>query len=87
MYDGAHDHKAHYEALNYYLNCLDNEFIYLVDDWNGGSVKTGTFQAIKDLKLEVLYKKEIFSTLPKGTWGDSQGWWNGIGIFVLHKTQ
>ena len=34
MYDGNHDEVSHYKALNYYLPVLDQEFIYLVDDWN-----------------------------------------------------
>ena len=34
MYDGSHRAECHFKALNHYLDCLDNEFIYLVDDWN-----------------------------------------------------
>ena len=34
MYDGNHTELSHYNALSYYYNCLDDIFIYIVDDWN-----------------------------------------------------
>ena len=44
-----HTEKSHFQALNHYLPCLDDEFIYLVDDWNWQRVKDGTNQAIKEI--------------------------------------
>ena len=48
-----HTEKSHFQALNHYLPCLDDEFIYLVDDWNWQRVKDGTNQAIKENKCEI----------------------------------
>jgi hypothetical protein len=81
MYDGNHYEESHYKALNHYLNCLDNEFIYLVDDWNMPEVRQGTENSIKDNNLETLYQKEIHTpgNNPKFDWH------NGIAIFVLKK--
>lgn len=88
MYDGHHSHDSHYKALEYYLDCLDDIFIYIVDDWNHPDVRSGTLLAINDLKLKTLYEKEIRLTyddthtpqpLAKNTW------WNGIYIAVLQK--
>ena len=94
MYDGHHTETSHFQALNHYLPCLEDEFIYLVDDWNWEQVRKGTHKSIKDNKCEIIYQKEIF-TNHEGTlhWGPGKGmrfgkdgdWHNGISIFVLKK--
>ena len=81
MYDGNHSETSHFQALNHYLPCLDDEFIYLVDDWNTPRVRTGTISSIKDNKIEILYQKEIFT--PSNN--NKNDWHNGICIFVLKK--
>ena len=81
MYDGNHTPTSHFQALNHYLPCLDDEFIYLVDDWNHPPVRTGTLSSIKDNKLEILYQKEIFT--PSNNYKND--WHNGICIYVLKK--
>ena len=92
MYDGNHSENSHYNALNYYLPCLENEFIYLVDDWNWRDVRNGTKKSIKDNNLQIIYKKEIRTTSDgRGPWksgkasGKDSDWHNGISIFVLKK--
>ena len=81
MYDGNHTETSSFQALNHYLPCLDDEFIYLVDDWNYPPCRTGTISSIKDNKLEILYQKEIFT--PSNN--NQNDWHNGICIFVLKK--
>ena len=81
MYDGNHTETSHFQALNHYLPCLDNEFIYLVDDWNCTKVRNGTIKSIKYNNCEILYQKEIFT---KGN-DSNNDWHNGICIFVLKK--
>jgi len=87
MYDGDHTEECHYRALDHFMNCLDNEFIYLVDDWNAEEVRSGTIKAVSDNNLEIISKKEIFTTHNPGiqTSGRLNDWHNGIGIFVLRK--
>jgi hypothetical protein len=94
MYDGNHTETSHFQALNHYLSCLDNEFIYLVDDWNWDEVRKGTLQSIKDNNLKIIYQKEILTNNGEHPpWGEGDGiragkdgdWHNGISIFVLHK--
>ena len=86
MYDGNHDEENHYKALNHYLGCLDDDFIYLVDDWNLSDVRNGTIKAIHDNNLTKLYQKDIYTPAVRGGgWG--YDWWNGIGIFVLRKNK
>jgi hypothetical protein len=90
LYDGGHSEIAHYIALTYYYDCLDDIFIFIVDDWNWGHVRDATFAAITDLKLECLYKKEIildYGTDDSKTREDigKKTWHNGLCVFVLKK--
>ena len=88
MYDGNHAEESHYKALTHYYNCLDDTFIYIVDDWNWKYVRDGTKSAIEKLNLKVLYEKEI-----RLTNNDSHtpmhiartSWWNGIYVTILQK--
>lgn len=89
MYDGNHTSDSHYKALEHYLNCLDDIFIYIVDDWNCLEVREGTLSVINKLNLSILYKKELRLTqdnthtpypLARETWH------NGIYIALLKKS-
>jgi len=84
MYDGNHSNESHYKALLHYYNCLDNIFIFIVDDWNWSCVREGTMKSILKLDLKVLYEKEI-----RLTWDDSttehNDWHNGIYVAILQK--
>jgi len=88
MYDGNHTDESHYKALLHYYNCLDDIFIFIVDDWNWEDVRNGTLNSIKKLNLKVLYEKEI-----RMTWDNSHtphdiakySWWNGIYVAILQK--
>ena len=89
MYDGNHTNESHYNALLHYYDCLDDIFIFIVDDWNWQDVRDGTKNSIQKLNLKVLYEKEIRLTWdnshtlePEG----SQTWWNGIYVAILQKT-
>ena len=62
-YDGEHTYEDHYKALEYYYPILDDEFIYIVDDWLPNSsinyqdwkhVQDATYAAIKDLGLTIV---------------------------------
>jgi hypothetical protein len=88
MYDGGHSMEAHFKALTYYYNCLDDIFIYVVDDWNCADAREGTKLAIKSLNLKVLYEKEHRLTMDNShTPMDvaKTTWWNGIYISILQK--
>lgn len=88
MYDGDHSNESHYKALMHYYKCLDDIFIFIVDDWNWKAVRDGTLDSIKKLNLNILYEKEV-----RLTWDDSHTphkeaqttWWNGIYIAILQK--
>ena len=88
MYDGNHSNDSHYMALLHYYDCLDDVFIFIVDDWNWDSVRDGTNKSIQQLQLKILYEKEI-----RLTWDNSHTnqplakdtWWNGLYVAILQK--
>jgi len=82
FYDGYHMGRCQELALSHYINSLQDEFIYICDDWNGWAVASQTQSAIKELKLNVLYEK----VLPAKYAGDIELWWNGVYVAVLKKS-
>lgn len=88
LYDGNHSAISHYLALDHYLDCLDDIFIYIVDDWNWQSVRDGTYTSIKSLNLKILFETEKRLTLDNSHTPEplaSQTWHNGIFIAILQK--
>lgn len=85
MYDGNHSYDSHYNALTYYLNVLDDLFIYVVDDWNWADVRNATMNSINDLNLNIVWQKEIKLNNNNTTTEDKLNWWNGISVFLLKK--
>lgn len=88
MYDGNHSNESHYKALLHYYECLDDIFIFIVDDWNWEDVRNGTLNSIQKLNLKVLYEKEIRLTWDNSVTPEpllSKTWWNGIYVAILQK--
>lgn len=88
LYDGDHTYDSQYKALTHYINCMDDTFIYVVDDWNDDPVRRGTMDAIRDLNLKNIWNKEIRLTqdnthTPPELAGST--WWNGMYVCVLSK--
>jgi len=88
MYDGNHTVESHVKSLIHYYDCLDDIFIFIVDDWNCKAVRDGTIDSIQKLKLKVLYEKEIRLTLDDSHTLQPEAkdtWWNGMYIVILQK--
>lgn len=88
MYDGNHSSENHHNALLHYYNCLDDTFIFIVDDWNWEHVRNETINSIKKLNLKVLYEKEVRLTWDNSHTHQPQAgdtWWNGIYVTILQK--
>jgi hypothetical protein len=88
LFDGPHEQRDQYDGLSLALPALSSEFVFIVDDWNWERVRTGTFAAIRDTRLSVVYAAEIRTSFdgsqPKNVFGDSD-WHNGYYISVLRK--
>jgi len=88
MYDGNHTEDSHYKALQHYYNCLDDIFVFIVDDWNWDYVRNGTQDSIRLLNLKVVYEKEIRLTTDNSHTPfplARQTWHNGIYVAILQK--
>jgi hypothetical protein len=81
LYDGNHSRQSHESALTYFIDILDDTFIYLCDDWNFVDVPAGTKDAINNLNLTVLQEW----IMPANHNGDVKNWWNGFYIAVMRK--
>ena len=79
MYDGEHTEESQYNALIKYFIALDDEFIYIANNWKLDIVQKGTLKAIEYLKLTIEFEYKIDI--------ENNDWNNGIGIFVLKKQQ
>jgi len=90
MYDGNHTKDSHYKALHHYFPCLDDEFIFIVDDWNWKDVREGTMKCIKDLNLQKLFEHCIFTSFnnehPEPGSELQKNWHNGIYVALLKKS-
>jgi hypothetical protein len=86
FFDGEHTFDAHYNALKYYYDILDDEFIFIVDDFDPydavwANVEKGTRQSIKDLNFKVIYENHLKSTGRN----DVSSWWNGVFLSIMQK--
>jgi hypothetical protein len=83
FYDGDHSEQSQYQALKYFYDNLDNEFIYICDDWNWQDVKDGTYRAIKEQNISIIEEWQ----LPSNFNCDKENWWNGVWVSILRKTK
>lgn len=81
FYDGDHKHEDQEMALTYYIDCLQKEFILIIDDWNHEPVRTGTRSGLEKTQIKV-HKEWI---LPANYNGDTENWWNGLYVAVGEK--
>lgn len=88
LYDGPHEYQDQYNALTLGLAALENEFIFICDDWNWDFLREATKKSIEDLNLEVLYSMEILTSqedYEKGYKFQNSDWHNGYFISVCRK--
>ena len=83
LYDANKTEADVYRALEHYYPFLEDEFIYMVDDYNYLNAQAGTRRAIRDLGLDVRY----FNHLGKREYNElhTGEWWLGFLISVLRK--
>lgn len=78
FYDGDHNQDETRKALTYFLPVLADKFLFIADDYRWSGVNVGVNQGIKECKLKIVRKWELDSN-----GNDKDGWWNGLGIFIL----
>lgn len=75
FYDGDHNYEQTRKALSYFLPVLDDEFLFIADDYTWEGVKEGVCDGIRDCKLSYIMGVALTDKI----------WWNGLGIFILSK--
>lgn len=89
LFDGPHEYQDQYDGLAVALDALTEEFVFIVDDWNWAQVRDGTFDVIRNLNLDILYRIEVRTTQDNThapVFGKESDWHNGYFISVLKKT-
>lgn len=81
FYDGGHTQQEQSNAFTFFNDVFDDVFIAIVDDWNWGEARQGTFNAFSKLNYKILYEV----SLPADFNGDVNKWWNGLYIAVIRK--
>lgn len=88
MFDGPHSQEDQYDGVVIAQPALDDQYVLIVDDYNGPGVRAGTEQAIAELGLEVVAAIEIM-TINDGTHPrishQHSDWHNGYYIAVINK--
>jgi len=91
LYNGDHSYESHYKSLEYFYPILDDEFIFMVNDWVGNlspyfeewrQVSDATYDAIEKLNLKILIERhKMKSILEK----QEDAWWGGFWVSLLKK--
>jgi hypothetical protein len=88
LFDGPHEEQDQYDGLYMAMDALDEEFVFIVDDWNWDRVRDGTFKAIKKVGAEIIQSYEVRTSLDGNNptiWMEKSDWHNGYFISVLRK--
>lgn len=81
LYDGNHWTDKTARGLTYFYDSFDDEFLYVVDDFDWESVRQGAEIGIKECNFKIKYENYLASNIGN----NENGWWNGLGIYILKK--
>ncbi len=88
LFDGGHEYEDHVMALFHMLDCLDDIFIFIVDDWNWRNVRGATQFAIEQCGCKILHGIEVRMTTDDMATDPEiakEEFWNGVCILLLQK--
>lgn len=81
LYDGNHWTDKTAKGLTYFYDSFADEFLYVVDDFDWEGVRQGAEQGIQECNFKIKYYKYLESNVGN----NENGWWNGLGIYILSK--
>lgn len=81
LYDGRHEEIDQERALTHFFDCLEDEFIFICDDYNWQGVKDGTKKGFDKIPATIIKSWE----LPSVGNGDTNNWWNGVLVAYCKK--
>ena len=88
FYDGHHSEESQFKALDLYRDCLDDQFILIVDDWNWENVRNGTYRGISKNNMKIIYQYELYTNDKNehSTLSFKYSMWhNGLVALVIQK--
>lgn len=80
-FDGDHSYESQRKALTHFKSCMEDEFIYVVDDYMLEDVHKGTQDGIEEAGYQKLYERELVTASEY----DNESWWRGFAVFLLKK--
>jgi hypothetical protein len=89
-YHASIDYNQLYSALPKYIDNMNDTFVVIYNDINWSFVKEAITRSINDLKLSVLFEREIKLTNDESHTPINvavETWWNGVYIAVLKKNK
>jgi hypothetical protein len=88
LFDGPHTVEDHFAGVSLPLPALDDEFFFIVDDWNWEGVRRGTIDSIRKAGLSIIHSIEIRTTQDDThaeLVAERSDWHNGYFLAVLRK--
>lgn len=94
LFDGPHSEQDQYDGVSIAQPALDDQYILIIDDYNQIEEQVGTFNALKDLKHNIVCSIEIITMQPtvyeqgwKHPWiaHHRSDWHNGYLIALIQK--
>jgi hypothetical protein len=88
MFDGPHDEKDQYDGVMIAQPALEDQYVLIVDDWNGPGVRAGTARALEELKHTVVCSLEVMTRHDNEhpvISMEASDWHNGYYIAVVNK--
>jgi precorrin-6B methylase 2 len=88
LFDGGHEYEDHVMALWHMMDCLEDVFLFIVDDWNWRNVRAATKFAIEQCDLTILHGLEIRMTTDDTDTPShiaKEEFWNGVCVLLLQK--
>lgn len=76
FYDGDHTYDGTRHGVVAARDVLASESILLMDDWADPVIREATYDGIQAAGFEIAWQKDLLK---------ADGWWNGLGVFVLQK--
>jgi hypothetical protein len=88
LFDGPHKAQDQRDGVMLAQPALDRQFVLIVDDWNWQTVRSGTFEGIRECGLQLDFVAEIRTSLDgrhPSAHGAASDWHNGYFIAACSK--
>ncbi len=80
FYDGDHTYQGTKHHVVVAEPLLSTKSVLVMDDWNDPAIREGTYDGLREAKLEVLWETAL-----EGENLKTEGWWNGLAAFYLER--